>query len=75
MLNPATGQLLAKVPNCGGAETRAAIDAAAAQFAAWGRRPGKERAGILRRCAVQGARAGAYIVWEGPCKQRQPGAC
>ena len=49
VLDPATGKPIARVPNCGGAETRQAIAAAETQFKEWGRRPGKERANILRR--------------------------
>ena len=47
--NPAIGALLACVPDLGQAETRQAIEAAHAAFAAWSRRPVKERAAILRR--------------------------
>ena len=49
VLDPATGKPIARVPNCGGAETRQAIAAAEIQFKEWGQRPGKERATILRR--------------------------
>ena len=51
VLNPATGKAIATVPRCGANETRAAIAEAATQFETWGRRPGKERAAILKRCA------------------------
>lgn len=56
VVDPATGKPIARVPNCGGAETRLAIAAAETQFKEWGRRPGKERATILRRwaCAEPG---------------------
>lgn len=47
--NPATGARIGSVPDMGGAETRAAIDAAAAALPAWARRTAKERAGILLR--------------------------
>lgn len=56
VLDPATGKPIARVANCGGAETRQAIAAAEKQFQEWGRRPGKERATILRRCMHPAAR-------------------
>ncbi len=46
--DPATGQVLARVPRFGAAETRAAIDKAAAAFPAWAAMTGKERSRILR---------------------------
>ncbi|EFN58977.1 hypothetical protein CHLNCDRAFT_48452 [Chlorella variabilis] len=49
VVNPATGQRIATVPRCGANETRAAIAEAATAFESWGRRPGKERAAILKR--------------------------
>lgn len=47
--NPATGGALGTVPKMGAAETRRAIDAAAAALPSWRARTAKERAGILRR--------------------------
>ncbi len=47
--NPATGAVLGTVPNMGTAETRAAIEAAAAAFPAWAARTAKDRATLLRR--------------------------
>ncbi len=47
--NPATGEVIAKVPNLGAAETRRAIDAAEAAFPAWSAKTAKERAVLLRR--------------------------
>ena len=47
--NPATGEVLANVPDAGAAETRRAIAAAHAAWPAWRGRTGKERAGMLRR--------------------------
>ena len=47
--NPASGAELARVPRLGAAETRAAIAAADAAWAAWRSRTAKERAGVLRR--------------------------
>lgn len=49
VLNPATAEPIATVPQCGGAETRAAISAAAASFDSWAGWPGKERAKLLRK--------------------------
>ncbi len=47
--NPATGDILGRVPNAGRDETRRAIAAAAAAFQPWRAQTGKERAAILRR--------------------------
>jgi len=47
--NPATGVVLGTVPNMSTAETRAAIEAAAAAFPAWAARTAKDRATLLRR--------------------------
>jgi succinate-semialdehyde dehydrogenase/glutarate-semialdehyde dehydrogenase len=47
--NPAKGALLGTVPDCGAAETRRAIEAAAAALPAWRALPAKERSAILRK--------------------------
>ena len=47
--DPATGSSIASVADCGGAETRRAIDAAQRAFAPWASRPAPERSAILRR--------------------------
>ncbi len=47
--NPATGGIIARVPNLGAAETRIAIDAASRAFPTWSGLLAKERAAILRR--------------------------
>ena len=47
--NPATGELLAEVPNLGAAETRLAIEAANTAWPAWRSKTAKERSAILRR--------------------------
>lgn len=47
--NPATGETIAEVANCGTAETRRAIEAAEAALPAWRSKPAKERAAVLRR--------------------------
>ncbi len=49
--NPATGEILAEVPEMGAAETRRAIAAAQAAQLRWRERTGKQRAAILRRWA------------------------
>ncbi|MGO6675391.1 NAD-dependent succinate-semialdehyde dehydrogenase [Rhizobium leguminosarum] len=49
VLNPATGELLASLPDMGAAETRAAIDAAHAAQPGWAARPARERSAILRK--------------------------
>ncbi|WIM04956.1 MAG: NAD-dependent succinate-semialdehyde dehydrogenase [Candidatus Nitricoxidivorans perseverans] len=47
--DPASGALLAEVPDLGAAETRRAIEAADAAWPAWRAKTGKERAAVLRR--------------------------
>jgi succinate-semialdehyde dehydrogenase/glutarate-semialdehyde dehydrogenase len=47
--NPATGEVVGRVPRMGAAETRRAIDAANAAWPAWRRKTAKERAAVLRR--------------------------
>ena len=49
--DPATGEVLAEVPRMGAAETRRAIEAAAAALPAWRARPARERAAFLRAFA------------------------
>jgi succinate-semialdehyde dehydrogenase/glutarate-semialdehyde dehydrogenase len=49
VVNPATGETLAEVPDMGATETRRAVDAASAAFPAWRAKTAKERAIILRR--------------------------
>jgi succinate-semialdehyde dehydrogenase/glutarate-semialdehyde dehydrogenase len=49
VVNPATGQPLGTVPALGQAETRRAIEAAAAAYPAWRAMTAKERAAILRK--------------------------
>jgi succinate-semialdehyde dehydrogenase / glutarate-semialdehyde dehydrogenase len=48
IVNPATGNIVGRVPHLGGAAAQDAIDAANAAFPAWAARPAKERANILR---------------------------
>ena len=47
--NPATGEQIGTVPNCGKAETVRAIAAAEVAQRDWARRPAKERSAILRK--------------------------
>src|SRR3954447_5863410 len=47
--NPASGEIIGRVPRLGAAETRRAIDAAARAFPDWRRKTAKERAVVLRR--------------------------
>ncbi len=47
--NPARGDVIARVADCGVAETTRAIDAAYAAQKPWAARTGKERAAVLRR--------------------------
>lgn len=47
--NPATGEIIGRVPNLGAAETRAAIEAARVAQVEWAGRTAKERSVILRR--------------------------
>src|SRR5450631_2092190 len=47
--NPATGDEICRVPNMGQAETERAIDAGNSAWAAWRKKPAKERAILLRK--------------------------
>jgi succinate-semialdehyde dehydrogenase / glutarate-semialdehyde dehydrogenase len=47
--NPASGEIIARVPNLGASETRQAIEAAADAFPSWSGLLAKERAAVLRR--------------------------
>ena len=47
--NPATGEVLGKVPLMGRAETRRAIEAAKRAWADWRHRPARERSALLRK--------------------------
>jgi succinate-semialdehyde dehydrogenase / glutarate-semialdehyde dehydrogenase len=47
--NPATKEIIGKVPKLSAAETHGAIDAAHRAFPAWSRKTAKERAAVLRR--------------------------
>jgi succinate-semialdehyde dehydrogenase/glutarate-semialdehyde dehydrogenase len=49
LTNPATGEVIARLPDMGAAETRTAIEAANAAWPAWRAKTAKERAGILRK--------------------------
>ncbi|WOS62777.1 NADP-dependent succinate-semialdehyde dehydrogenase [Sinorhizobium fredii] len=47
--NPATGEIIGRVPKLGAAETKVAIETAARVQKEWAAKTAKERAGILRR--------------------------
>lgn len=47
--DPATGELVATVPDSGAPEAQAAVDAAHAAFPAWRKVPAKQRAAIIKR--------------------------
>ncbi|RDK06267.1 NAD-dependent succinate-semialdehyde dehydrogenase [Cupriavidus lacunae] len=49
VVNPATGELVARVPNGGAAETRRAIEAAERAMRSWRKTLPKERAKVLRK--------------------------
>ena len=49
ILNPATGDLVGRVPNLGAEETREAIEAADRAYAEWRAIPAKSRAAILKK--------------------------
>jgi len=49
VIDPASGERLAQVPDCGAAETQRAIAAADAAWPAWRAQTAKERAALLRR--------------------------
>jgi succinate-semialdehyde dehydrogenase/glutarate-semialdehyde dehydrogenase len=47
--DPATGELIAEVPDCGPAEARAAVDAAHEAFLSWRKVVARERAALLKQ--------------------------
>ncbi len=47
--NPATREIIGKIPKLGAAETKQAIEAANRAFPAWSKKTAKERAAVLRR--------------------------
>lgn len=47
--DPATGEIIGRVPKMGTAQVRQAIEAAARAYPAWRKRTAKERAAVLRR--------------------------
>src|ERR1700720_2739981 len=47
--NPATGEVIGRVPKLGANETRQAIEAANTAFATWSKKTAKERAVVLRK--------------------------
>ncbi len=49
VINPATGDVLAHLPDMGAQETKEAIDAASIAQKNWAQKTGKDRAGVLRR--------------------------
>lgn len=49
VLDPATGEEIARVADCGPAEAKRAVDAAHRAFESWKRTTAKERSGVLRR--------------------------
>lgn len=49
VVNPATGELIGTVPNCGAKEARAAIEAADKALPDWRSRTAKDRAQLLRK--------------------------
>lgn len=48
VINPANGHVITTVANCGGQETRQAIEVATKAFAIWSKKTAKERAAIMR---------------------------
>jgi succinate-semialdehyde dehydrogenase / glutarate-semialdehyde dehydrogenase len=51
VLDPATDEVIVRVPKCGRAEAKQAIQAAAEAFDEWRRRPAAERSKLLRKTA------------------------
>ena len=49
VLNPATGETVAEIAECGTAETRRAIEAAGRSLVSWRQKSGKDRAAVLRK--------------------------
>jgi hypothetical protein len=72
--NPATGKHIATLPLMNGAETKAAIAAAASVLPQWSALTGKERGAYLRRWAAQGACAPAAGGWQRRLAAARPAA-
>lgn len=47
--NPATGEIITRVADCGGQETEQAIGAATKAFALWSKKTAKERSAVMRK--------------------------
>ena len=60
--NPATGETIGHVPDCGRAETAAAVAAAKGAFVAWRSRTAKDRAAALHRLADRVDAAGSLLA-------------
>ena len=72
VVNPATGEVIAKVARCGTSETRRAIEAAAAAQADWRQRPVKERSAILRKWFELMMAAQEDLAWILTAEQGKP---
>jgi succinate-semialdehyde dehydrogenase/glutarate-semialdehyde dehydrogenase len=70
--DPATGDELARVPRLGAAETRRAIEAAAAAQPAWRARTAGERAAILRRLFERMVENEADLAMLVTCEEGKP---
>ncbi|WP_426305161.1 NAD-dependent succinate-semialdehyde dehydrogenase [Acidovorax facilis] len=68
VINPATGAVIASVPDSGATQARAALDAAHAAFPVWRKVPAKQRAAIIKRwndlVVAHGDDLGALISME-----------
>lgn len=53
VVDPASAEVVGRVPRCTAAEARAAVDAAVEAFGSWRSRPAIERAGVLHRMAAE----------------------
>ena len=65
VVNPATGEVVARIPDLDGRETTQAIDAAASAFPAWSRRPAGERSELLEawtRAVLESAEDLAHLM-------------
>ena len=72
VVNPATGELIAKVPEMKGNETKAAIAAASAAWPAWCKKTAKERGAIMRKCAPRAPRSLRPSSLDPPCRCMHP---
>jgi len=70
--DPASGELLAEIPDSGAADARAAVEAAAAALPAWREKTASERARILKRWHALIVERAEALAWLMTLEQGKP---